>query len=224
MTKQTVKLFRLKDESNRQMEKEVEEITGELKEFFGINWVENLPKIILLDSRELIDKVRGRKTEKWEVGWSEYRTVYLLDQDKFETESNHGKKSDEEYRALIKHELAHSFYAIKSGRNNNPRWLNEGVCIYISGQLKFKSNISTFKNFLDFYNKEGAEIYTESGWVVYLLVEKFGKDRLMQLLDEIKAKSPDEEGFKEIFSQVYGMELSYENLNHLLTERGSGIT
>lgn len=213
---QTVKIFRLKEELNKELEVEIGKIMDELRGFFGINWVENVPKVFLLDSRTLIDLVRGHKTEDWEVGWSENRNIYLLDQNKFETESNHKKKNNEEYRALIKHELAHSFYSIKSGQNSNPRWLNEGTSIYISGQLEFRKRVQSFKNFLEFYNKVSSEIYTEAGWVVKLLVDKFGKEKLMGLLKQIKENKPADESFKRIFEEVYGIKLSYESLNKLI--------
>jgi hypothetical protein len=215
MKKQTVKLFRLTKEINKDLEIEVGKIMDELNDFFGLDWVENVPKIYFLDSRKLINEVRNHKTEDWLVGWSDNKTVYLLDQDKFETESDHGKIEDKKYSALIKHELCHAFQTA-SGYFWKPNWLREGLCHYVSGQIEFEKNPKLFKYFLDFYEKTGAEVHWESGWVVKLLVDKFGKEKLMELFKEAKNKKPDEEGFKKIFATVYGIDLSYESLNKLL--------
>src|SRR3989344_5061957 len=150
MDKQKIKLFRLKSESNKNLEIEVGKIMDELNEFFGLDWTENLPKVIFLESREQIDQFYGQKTEDWVVGWSgKNQTVYLLDQEKTGIE-NKRKYYEKEYRALIKHEFTHAFYSILTGYTHYPVWLNEGVSIYISGQLEFKKKIGLFKNFLTY--------------------------------------------------------------------------
>lgn len=216
MTDQTVKLFRLKEESNPKFSVEVEKIMEELNDFFGINWIHNVPKVILLDSRELIDKVMGKKTPDWLIGnWNGHSIVYLLDRDKFETESDHRKTSVSEYRALIKHELCHAFQTA-SGFYWKPIWLREGLCQYVAGQLEFMDERKRFNYFLNSYDKTEKEVYQESGSVVKLLIEKFGKEKLMELFNETKENKPDEEGFKKIFEKIYGIELSYDSLNKLL--------
>ena len=215
---QTVKIFHLKEELNKDLEVEIGKIMDELNEFFGINWVENVPKVIFVNSRKQINDIVGKETEDWWVGWNEGRTVYLLDQDKFPTESKHKEIGDKEYRALIKHEFCHAFQTA-SGYFWKPNWLREGLCHYVSGQIEFEKNPKLFKYFLNFYEKTGAEVHWESGWVVKLFVDKFGKEKLMELFKEAKNKKPDEEGFKKIFAEVYGIELNYKDLNKLVDSK-----
>ena len=215
MNKQTVKIFRLSEEPTVNLQIEIGKIMDELNEFFGINWVENVPKVFFVNSRKQINDIVGRKTEDWWVGWNEGKTVYLLDQDKFTTESKHKDIEDKEYRALIKHEFCHAFQTA-SGYFWKPNWLREGLCHYTSGQLDFEKKPKVFKFFLNFYEKTGAEVHWESGWVVKILLDNFGKEKLLGLLKDLKAKKPDEEGFKKIFVETYGIELNYESFNKLI--------
>lgn len=214
MDKQVVKLFRLKEESNPKLSVEVEKIMDELNDFFGIKWTKNPPKLFFVNNRKQINELFG-SDDPWVVGLSEGSNVYLLDQDKFETESNHKKVGDEEYRALIKHEFCHAFQ-VGLGFSWKPNWLREGLCHYVSEQMKFEEHPKYFKYFLDFYDKTGKEVHWESGLVVKLLIEKFGKEKLMELFKEAKEKKNDEEGFKKIFEKLYGIELSYDSLNKLM--------
>jgi len=64
-----------------------------------------------MKDRETINRLRGKETEDWIVGWVNKTDVYVLDKENYEKESNH-KYSDEEYFRLIKHELAHSFFRL----------------------------------------------------------------------------------------------------------------
>lgn len=217
MDKQKIKLFRLNNESNANLEVEVEKIMDELNDFFGLDWTENVPKVIFVNSRKQINDIVGKETDDWWVGWNEGKTVYLLDKDKFATESNHKEIEDKEYRALIKHEFCHAFQTA-SGYFWKPNWLREGLCHYTSGQLDFEKKPVQFKYFLIFYEKLGAEVHWESGWVIKLLIEKFGKEKLLGLLKDLKTKKPDEEGFKKIFTEIYGLELTYESFDKLANQ------
>jgi len=55
---------------------------------------------------------------------------------------------------------------------------------------------------------------------VELLIERYGKEKLLELLKAIKREKPDESGFARLFEKVYGIELSYEKLNDLLDGKG----
>ena len=201
-------------------DKIVNEIFGEsmddLNTFYEINWVHHLPKIIIVNDRESIDLLKGQKTEDWLVGWSEGKTVYVLDRDNLEKESSH-KYNPDEYKALIKHEISHSFYHILSNNQYKPVWLCEGTAIYTSGQNKFKKKPEKFKEFLEFYEKGGSEVYKESGFVVQMLVEKFGKQKLLEIISESRNARTEKE-FRELFLAKYGFELTYEEVNKYLTK------
>ncbi len=184
----------------------------ELEDFFEIK-LDRAPKLIFVKTREEIDRLKSKKTEPWVVGWVDSGDIYILDKDNFEEESSH-KYSEENYIALIKHELAHLFFSKLSKRRKKPYWLNEGVAIYVSGQLVFKKRPKEFKEFLSFGDVVGKKIYSESGFFIELLVNKFGKEKLLELIGRL-SEINSEESFKKLFEEIYGFELSYEEINKL---------
>ena len=189
----------------------------ELDEFFKINWIRNTPKIMIIPDRRTINKIKKYETEDWVVGWTDGINVYLLDRENYEKESCH-KYSDEEYTALLKHELAHLFTGIFCDHKNiKPIWINEGISIYLSGQNKFKKPPKEFKKFLRYHDYGGKEIYNESGFVVEFLIKKYGKEKFLSLLKELRNLKTKKE-FENKFSDVYGFELSYENFNKQFNE------
>lgn len=190
------------------------ESLDELNAFYGIDWKHYLPRIIVVDDRKTIDFLKGEKTKSWVIGWSESKTIYILNKDNYEDESDH-KYDHLRYSAFIKHELSHSFYNVLSKGNCKPIWLNDGVAIYTSGQNKFKKKPVKFKNFLEFHNHGGKEMYAESGFVVQLLVEKYGKQKLLKLISGLDMVKNNND-FSGFFKKIYGFDLNYENFNSLL--------
>ena len=120
----------------------------------------------------------------------------------------------EQYRALIKHELSHAFYNILSKGEIGPVWLREGVAVYASGQNRYTVRPSAFNKCLEFYHHEGKEVYVESGYVIQLLVDTFGKEKLFDLVRNTKdTKSPEE--FSRLFESIYGHAPTYALFNEL---------
>ena len=131
----TLKLSKIKDEF---IDNLFEECMNELKDFFKINWTKNRPSIILFEDRETLDELKGSKTDDWNVGFATNNKIYLLNRENYEKESCH-KYSDEEYKKLLKHELVHLYYDIFSRGAHYPRWFNEGLAVFLSGQLGNKN-------------------------------------------------------------------------------------
>lgn len=208
-------LFELKDIRNEKLEKDFQKMMKELNDFYGIDWVRNLPHIFFVESRKQIDKIWGNKTERWLIGWTNSRDIFVLKNEKMGKESNHKKHSGEEFYSLVKHELSHSFYNILSENNRKPIWLIEGVAIYTSGQNQFKKYPKKFSDFLEFYDKGGKEVYSEAGFAVEILVKKFDKEKLLSFIKNLK-NYQSKELFENAFEKEYGFQLNYENLDHLL--------
>ena len=183
----------------------------DLNDFYEINWVHHLPTITIVDNHETINALKGEKTENWVVGWTNGSQIYVLNKDNFEKESNH-KYNPNEYSALIKHELSHSFYNILSSYSHFPFWLGEGVAIYTSGQNNFKNKLEKFSEFLDFYDQGGKGVYSESGFFIQALVEKFGKQKLLNIIKQVKNLKTREE-FDKFFAKEYGFNLNYDEIN-----------
>jgi len=100
---------------------------------------------------------------------------------------------------------------------DKPRWLNEGISTYISGQLDNTKPLQEFKVFLDYFDKTDAELYKESGYLIKLLMDKFGKDKISQFIKSLKGVK-DPETTAKIFQDIFGVQLSYDVLNELLNK------
>lgn len=185
----------------------------ELRKFYGINWVNNQPKVFIVDLREDINTIRREKTPDWLVGWAAGRAVYLLNKKTFDKESDH-KYTELRYFRLLKHELSHLFYQMLTN-SSNPKWVNEGICLYLSGQINSKEPPVEFKEFLEFFDKAGESIYKEAGFAVKLLVDEFGKDKFIEFLKSLK-EVETRESLAKVFKETFGKELSYETFNKLL--------
>ena len=202
-------VFQIKKIENFELDSFYESTMKELNSFFGLKWEQNKPNIILVKDRKTIDLLGQKKTEDWVVGWVKGNDVYLLSDKNYESESCH-KYSKEEYEALLKHELAHCFSNVISEGFYKPIWLLEGISIFLSGQNKFKNKPKLLKNFIEFFEKGGKEVYSEAGFVVEYLVKKYGKEKLLSLLAQIK-KAKTEKDFNNLFKSIYGFDLSYDN-------------
>ena len=209
-------IFNVSKTKNKFIEDCHKESMKELDNFFELNWKFNTPKIFLLKKREDIDILRDGKTEGWLVAWANNRNIFLLEKNQTGKESDE-KYSPERYKALIKHEICHLFIDIVARNKKTPVWLNEGLCIFLSGQLKFKNRPEKFSEFLEYYDKSEKSVYRQSGYFVELLINKFGREKLMKLL-----KSPglnDYDKFKKAFKTIYGFSLNYREINKIYKER-----
>jgi hypothetical protein len=206
-------IFEINEKKDEVLGRMYKKAMKELNEFYGLNWKDNLPNIIILQNRKEINKFWGGETEDWIVAFAEKRIIFMLDRKNYEKESSH-KYSDEEYYFLLKHELGHLFFGHFSKGNNKPAWLNEGTQLFVAGQLKFKKPIDKFLNFAEHYDKWGKEIYQESGFAVEILVKKFGKERLINLIKGL-SKIKYEKEFDRLFKRIYGYFPTYKFFNKL---------
>ena len=206
-------IYNITPKSDRFYEKIFKESMIDLNKFYEINWVHHTPRIIVVKDRKTIDLLKGVKTEPWVVGWSDGRTIYILNKNHLEKESNH-KYNPATYYALLKHEISHAFYHIVSMGQYRPAWLCEGVAIYTSGQIHHKKQPIKFKNFLKFTDKGGSGVYAEPGFVIEMLVRKFGKEKLLKLIEETKMVKLNSQ-FNKLFKRLYGFKPTYKEFNGL---------
>jgi hypothetical protein len=171
--------------------------------------------LIFLNSRQQFDDIIGRETKPFETGYSTFNLIFMMAEDVYEQQSN--KKFNLQKNLLtLRHEVCHKYYQ-KLAWTTQPVWLNEGLAIYLSGQLSNHNQVETFSNFLLFKSSnfiDGKDVYEESGFVVEKLILKFGKEKLFDFIKLCRNNSGDEE-FNKHFLSVYGLELNYDNLNNL---------
>lgn len=208
-------IYRIKEHKDKLIEKAYNEGMREFHKFFGINWTYNKPNVCVLENRKEIDFF-NYKSQRWVVGFAKNNIIYVLKRKNMEKESSHKQYSPERYAMLVKHELCHLFYGIIAKSNSDKqKWLTEGVSIYLSGQMKFKKPVSHFSAFIDANQKNGNGAYDEGGEAVKLLVENFGKKKLLNLISKSKEVNTNEE-FAKLFKKIYSFDLNYKNFNALL--------
>ena len=203
-------IFKLNLQEDAWLEKAYNEAMADLDQFFGINWIENRPHIYILPDRKAFDAFRGMQTPRWMVGFGSrgMNGVYLLDRANFEKESEN-TYSEERYAALLKHELTHCFTDILTKSYRYPIWLMEGLAIYLSDQLQWRKRSEKFSKFLNSFDQQREGVYSESGFIVKVLIEKYGKEKMIELLKQLSGR-PDETNFGTYFKNIYGFEPTYE--------------
>ncbi len=201
-------VFKVTSIENKKLQKYKDKAIEELNEFFDKKWVYNTPKIFIVDDRKTINLLKEQETEDWVVGWSWGRmAIYILNPNNISKESCHdGSKYNIEH--LIKHELCHSFFQMTFGRSNFT-WINEGVSVYVAGQLDKYGMPLEFNGFLD-----GKKVYQESGNAIKLILDNFGKKTLFEFLKK-QSGIEDNDELKSVFKDVFKADLTYSFFNTL---------
>lgn len=192
----------------------VQEYVDFYSNYFSIT-LSTKPCLILVNKHSQFNEILSTETPEWQTGYTVFNLVFLLNPEKWETESNH-KYSEEKFLATLKHEICHIYYR-KITNGSNPTWVNEGLALFLADQLRFRKDVTKFKNFLKFERQNsigGETVYEESGFAIQKLHNKFGKEKLLKFLTEIKNISTLEE-LPPRFENIYKMPLSYESFNHL---------
>lgn len=203
--------FEVKSKKDKLADKTLKEAIEEYDAFFGYKHRGWQPNLFFVPDRATIDALKGRKTERWIIGWiSGAFEIYLLSRENFERDSSH-PYSDRYYASLIRHELAHIYVARYSvpARFRVPIWLNEGIAIYLSGQVKSQNQPKKLRGFLK-SKYDPAAIYGESGFAVWYLVEEYGKRKLLKLLKSVPDVSSNKE-FRARFEEIYGFKMIHSN-------------
>ncbi len=213
-------VYRLQEEKRDMVCETYENGMVKLNKFFGKSWTKNTPRLFIVKDRKMVNELMGWDTPDWLVAWGGKPKdgtayVYILDKDNYENESVK-EYSDDKYQAMILHDLTHCFIDSITGTYRKPVWLNEGVSLYLADQLQWIKKIpDKFENFLDSFDKIQKGAYLEGGFVVKMLVEKYGKEKLLKMLKKMKEERPDEKNFAKLFKDVYGIELNYDEINNL---------
>lgn len=157
-----------------------------------------------------------QKSENWVRAYAKGNNIYLFDIDVLEEVTWwYHKKDIWNYIRCVKHELWHSFYRYFLNKNYfRMNRLNEGMSIYLSWQLTEKTRPKKFEKFLNYWCKTWNGIYKEAWFVVELLINKYGKENIFQLITSLWYIHSEEE-FSEKFKEIYWFELNYTNLNSL---------
>ena len=182
----------------------------ELDNFYNIS-IEQ-PVVFFIDSRKEVDEIWERKTEDWFSAWAKDGNIYILNPEIYTKESNH--KDINHFWQSLKHEYCHLYYRKITGIGF-PKWLNEGLANYLANQIKKEPTKEKALEVFDYYNKSDWQIYDIGYFWVKLLIEKFGKKKLLTLVKSINSQTIEKE-FTESFYQIYKFRYSRTDFEKLL--------
>lgn len=208
-------IFQLNSKDDKWLEEVYKSAIDDLGKFFKINWAIDPPKIYLVKDRKTIDTWWGKTTKRWLEGWTSGNVVYLLSYEDFDNESEN-KFDEKKYEGKLRHELAHLYFGSATGRYGQPVWLKEGIAQYFGNDKDWRAKPEKFNMFLDCFSEHKDGIYGEAWYAVELLINKYGSEKLLSLLSEIKKERPEEKEFEKIFSDIYGFQPRYSEFDSLL--------
>jgi hypothetical protein len=147
---------------------------------------------IVGDLKEFNKLIRGRFPD-WgaAAAFAERKLIAVKSPDKF----NLGKSLDE----LLVHEYAHLAISHKTGLYSAPRWLHEGIAMFVSMEWSWSDNLAmnraaVFGSFLTLrdienlnrYNESQAHVaYAQSYLAVNYIYDNYGRNSLAVLLGEL---------------------------------------
>ena len=189
----------------------LETTKNELDIFFEFKAQE--PLLFLLDNRDDLDLIWGKKTERWFVGAFKNNSIFILNHKVYAQESSHAA---EEFWQTLKHEYCHYYYT-QITRSHYPIWLNEGLASYISGKkLILKGGYKDkLLDVFDYFDRVDKNVYTIGQFWVEYLIKKYGKNKFLKLINSFDARF-DQQQFIFKFYQVYGFKFSRESFSEFV--------
>lgn len=134
------------------------------------------------------------------AGFARGSNIYVIHPDMLEELTIHKKESNE---PRIKHELSHVFYWSITN-THRPNWLDEGLACYLDGHKSIKKLTNHEKLGAPLYfSRFDEDIYNVSVFTVKALIEKFGKEKMLELLRTMRLVSSEREFYK-LFKDTYG--------------------
>ena len=196
--------------TNKKLENFISSTQKELENFFHTK-IEPV-NIFLIDSRKDIDKIWGKKTEKWLTAWTKNNNIFILNLKNYIRESDH--KDIKHFWQALKHECSHLYFK-QLTQANYPKWLNEGLACYLAGQIKKHPVPEEALRVFDYFQKTDREIYAIAYFWVKLLIDRFGKGKILELVSRINSQMTEKQ-FRKNFYRVYGINYSKKDLEALL--------
>lgn len=192
------------------LEKEVLSVIDELEAKLGIK-LDFIIQVRFHKSRTSYEKqLEKHNTQNWEVGnTSENNEIDIFHPDVFEDESSHKR---EDFLKILKHEITHIYIKKLANSKAVPMWLNEGLAMYLAGQVKQYRN----KTGLYIETEYASKLSSPSGWNKYadhdayrfaclfvnFLVTKYGLEPIIRLIKSIP-QNYYRSSFEKIFNEIF---------------------
>jgi len=184
--------FKLTDINNTKFNKKLNDIRDKLENFFGIKIMP--PWIFLIEPSQL-NILYQKKKEKTILGNSHNNVIFVM--------AKLIDKDPEKFWKILTHEYTHVVMRNFCKTSSiYPLWLREGLPSFLSGQEQVFSNKNKNKYLKYYYDHTDQYIYAFGYNMVKELIEKFGKKKLLKLLQNTKQMNTYQ-NFKEIFKNIY---------------------
>jgi len=204
--------FKIATANNRKMEKYLLSCQQELNNFFQITIA--IPNVFLIKSRKQYDALQKRKTENWQVGFTQEKNIFILDPDVFTHESNH--KNKKHFWDVLKHEYVHIAFSQATNGSGNPRWMSEGLACFLAGQSKPDLEKENALKVFQYFAAGGKHIYALGYFWVKLLIDKFGAEKMLALIRLI-GPATTEKQFALHFHKIYGFRYSVKDFENFFS-------
>jgi len=172
------------------------------KDFFKIEVAKFDIKFVY--SRLEFNKLWGEKTKDFVSGFTRDSKITLFAYSVFDKETRWKKKDF--YECLV-HEISHLFYEELRDDSYDPLWLSEGLATFIQHNQKrsnYKKKLIIKKEILD----EGFERMIMDSYQVYnlfveYLILNFSKDKILDLILELKKRTKVDDAFQKIYKKSF---------------------
>ncbi|MEI6288345.1 MAG: hypothetical protein WCP18_02015 [bacterium] len=222
MDKTNITLFKLHTHVDKKIVNHIKKQNKILEQFFEIK-LSNIP-VTIVDSREEFATFTGCTIQPWLVGLTNYYSICLLNPKIYLRKYKTSKNEQQRFQKLTTHELTH-FYIHHKLKVTNPKWLMEGLCDYFASKEAVKPQLKELLN-LEHYFSVYSGIYFQDGsiyrvgyFLVDLLIEKYGLNKIKQLIFSLdKGLTP--KLFNQLFFKIYGFKLDKKELIKIAKENG----
>lgn len=204
-------MFKIQYNENNYMDDFIDQALIDLNEFFKFENVQPKPKLIVMENRETLTKLSQFKTNPMIRGFSLGGNIYVLDLNYLNEKDNRPTTKDE-YEKLIKHELTHVLTWKYKQNGYLPSWVMEGVAIHLSNQITLLAPIDKFEYI---YTDNYKESFREYGFAFKLLIEKYGTDKVFNLIRSSKSFKNNKD-FESKFNELFNSKPTLEFFNQLL--------
>jgi len=209
---------RITSKINKRNKELIKKALSQVIGFFGKGKISF--NIIFIKKRVELNKARGYKTKKWEVGGIfEDDTILIFDKEVFDKVSPHPKKY---FYSTLVHEIAH-IYTEKHFGFLYPIWLTEGIAYVVARQDKEIKKYKKKDIRKGHYDKDWIKdtYYTSSCRFTKYLLDNFGKDKLMGLMKILKMYEKKREFYKK-FEKVFGKSFNrvYKDYQKIVEKKG----
>ena len=171
-----------------------------------------IANIVISGSQKEFDGFTGNILPSWSQGSTDYsKSLIVLKSTSF------SKSTEKELVRTIIHEFTHFLIGAVIDPSKVPRWVNEGLATYLSGEETFRAkillsqamftksliNLNEVQNVLTFDGRKANLAYAESRAAIAFLKETAGKEVIKFIFENINSNN----SFDAAFIEVTGIDL-----------------